>query len=191
MIKAYWIAPVVVVLATATPAWAKPPCWKLDDAHSTLKFTGEQAGAPAHGRFKEFAARFCFDPAQAQGELDVTVELKSVDTENDTRDDTLRGSEFFDVAKYPQAEYRSDTFQAMDGNRFRAKGTLQLHGVSKPVPVEFTFQTSDGGKQADARGKASLDRREFKVGQGRWSGTRWVGATVQLDFDLKLTRIAD
>ena len=176
----------LLLLGVSTGLWAKPPCWTID-GDSSLAFTGEQAGAPAHGQFKDFSVKFCFDPSAAQGALDVSVALKSVDTRNDTRDDTLRGSDFFDVAQYPTAEYHANTFEAAGDNRFRAKGTLQLHGVAKPVPVAFSFKTTDGGNKAEAKGEASLDRREFNVGQGRWSGTRWVGSTVKLGFDLKLT----
>ncbi len=189
--KRYCSSFLLLLLGVSAGAWAKPPCWTLD-GDSSLTFIGEQAGAPAHGEFKDFSVKFCFDPSAARGALDVSVALKSVDTRNDTRDDTLRGSEFFDVAQYPTAKYHADAFQATGDNRFRAKGTLQLHGVAKPVPVAFSFKTTDGGDKAEAKaeakGEASLDRREFNVGQGRWSGTRWVGATVKLDFDLRLSR---
>jgi polyisoprenoid-binding protein YceI len=170
-----------------TAAWAAAPCWRLDDSRGSVRFSGEQAGAPAQGHFADFSLQLCFDPAQAHGELEVGVELKSLDTGNDARDDTLRGSEFFDVARHPRAVYRADRFEPLGGGRFRARGALTLHGVTRPLPLEFTF--GDAGGRAQANGSASLDRREFGVGQGRWGDTRWVGSTVQVRFDVTLVPV--
>jgi len=172
--------------ALAGPALAGPPCWTRDAADSQFEFTGKQAGAPAHGRFRRFTVQACFDPDQAQGELEVEVDLDSLDTRNATRDATLRGPEFLDVSHYPRARYQASDFESLGGQHYRARGTLTLHGVSQPLAVPFTFRVDNDGRQAEARGTAALDRRDFDVGQGRWAGTRWVGAEVELSFSLKL-----
>ncbi|HYW03427.1 MAG TPA: YceI family protein [Gammaproteobacteria bacterium] len=183
---------VALLLVLSLPAFAATgpgkagACWKLQPARSTLSFTGKQAGAPAHGHFRKYSAHFCFDPAQARGEIEAKVRLNSVDTSNSTRDGILRGPEFFDVSDYPVATYKASRFQALGDHRFRGHGTLTLHGHSRPVPVTFTFRQQ--GKRAHAQGEASLDRRAFDIGQGRWGSTRWVGARVHVRFDLALTR---
>lgn len=186
MMRERWLLALFFTLAVS-PVWAAPPCWKLD-GDSTLMFVGQQAGAPARGRFKDFSVRFCFDPDQVRGTLDVSVNLRSVDTQNDTRDETLRGPDFFDVEKYPRAEYHATSFKTGGDRLFHAKGTLRLHGVTKPVPVEFSFRRGDDKDTAETKGEVSLNRRHFNVGQGRWDDTRWVGARVRIAFDLKLTR---
>jgi len=187
MRRGWRVAPAMLLaLVMAAPALAGPPCWTPDAADSRLEFTGKQAGAPAHGQFRHFTVQACFAPDQAQGELEVEVDLASLDTRNATRDATLRGPEFLDVSHYPRARYRASDFESLGGQRYRARGTLTLHGVSRPLAVPFTFQVDDAGRQAEARGTATLDRRDFDVGQGRWAGTRWVGAEVTLSFSLKL-----
>lgn len=179
----------MTLLMVSPLAGAGPVCWKLDTGRSSLTFTGRQAGAPAHGRFREFSAHLCFDPGRSRGQLQARVDLGSVDTRNDIRDRILRGHAFFDVARYPRAVYRARRFAAAGGpQRYRASGTLRLHGVSRPLPLTFSFRVVDHGRRAEARGEATIDRRAFDIGQGRWSNTRWVGARVQLRFDLHFTR---
>ena len=51
----------------------------------------------------------------------------------------LRGAEFFDSRKQPEARYVATRFRALGGNRFAADGVLTLHGVSKPVTLTFTW----------------------------------------------------
>lgn len=177
-----------LLLVLALPALAAPPpCWTLAAPGSTVDFTGLQAGAPANGQFKQFSMHLCFDPDTAEGSLTVTVDLASVDTQNDTRDEMLRGPDFLAVNEYPNAVYRAGTIKPLGGHRYRAEGTLDLHGVSRPATVDFTFEAGHGDRRAEVRGKATLDRRDFNIGKGRWKDTRWVGATVEVQFTLALT----
>jgi polyisoprenoid-binding protein YceI len=134
---------------------------------STLGFSASFEGEAFEGRFAKFTPRIEFDPKQlAAARFDVSIELASADTKNDERDEALRGTGFFNSKATPQARYLATRFRALGGNRYVADGTLTLNGISKPVPLEFTWTP---GAQTVLAGSASLKRLDFKVGTGEWS----------------------
>lgn len=176
----------LVLGLAATSAFATPPCWALQQSQSHLTFSGDQAGAPARGEFKQFDVRFCFDPDSARGHLKVVVDVASLETHNSRRDMVLKGADFFAVDRYPKAVYEARKFTRSGDGSYTAHGTLKLRDVSRTVPV--TFQFSIQGNTAMVSGKTVIQRLEFDIGQGRWGNTRWVGNDVQLGFVLHFAR---
>jgi len=182
------------LLAAAVPAQGAdaPAHYVLDQARSTLEFTFTQAGAQNHGRFTRFPVSFDFSAANlAASRLEVTVEMGSLDTADQERDDMLRGADLFAVAKYPQAHYVA-TQIAKTASGFAALGKLTLRGVTRDVRVPFTFRTAteSGVAVGYMNGKTSLRRLDFGVGQGDWQSTDQVGNEVSVSFALRLTAAA-
>lgn len=139
---------------------------------SALTFAGNYEGEVFTGRFPGFVTKFSFDPAQpAASRLDVTIPLATATTGNSDYDGEMRGSAFFNSAKFPQARYTATKFRALGGNRYAADGTLSLRGVSKPVTLTFTW--TPGAKPVLA-GKATVKRLDFGVGEGDWADTELI-----------------
>jgi polyisoprenoid-binding protein YceI len=136
---------------------------------SALVFAGTYEGEAFTGRFPGFVTRFSFDPAQlATAKLDVTIPLATASTGNSDYDGEMRGSAFFNSAKFPQARYTATRFRALGGNKFAADGTLNLRGVSKPVTLNFTWTP---GTKPVLAGKATVKRLDFGIGEGEWADT--------------------
>jgi len=164
----------------------------LDPAKSALEFTFTQAGAQNRGRFTRFPVSFDFSAENLAGSrLDVTVELGSLDTGDEDRDDTLRGDDLFAVAKYPQAHYAA-TQIVRTASGFEALGKLTLRGITRELRVPFTFRTAseNGVAVGYMSGKTTLQRLDFGVGQGEWKATGQVGNDVGVSFALRLTAAA-
>jgi polyisoprenoid-binding protein YceI len=131
---------------------------------SALTFAGKYQGEVFTGKFPGFATRLSFDPAQlANAKLDVAIPLATATTGNDDYDDELRGGDFFASAKFAQARYTATKFRALGGSRYAADGTLSLHGVDKPVTLEFSWTP---GAKPVLSGKATVARLAFGVGGG-------------------------
>jgi polyisoprenoid-binding protein YceI len=165
-------------------ASASAATYTADPASSRLEFTGVQAGAAFKGVFHQFSAAVDFDPAAPAGaHIDVTIDIKSEDTGDKDRDDTMRGADIFDVAHFPTAHYvtRSVTPTATG---FSAVGALTLRGVTKDVPIQFKFASAAAG--ATLTGTAELKRLDFGVGRGDWKNTDWVADAVKVAFSLNL-----
>lgn len=173
------------VFAAGAPA---PSAWTADAAKSTLEFTFEQAGAKTTGRFARFTANIDFAPATPEaGRFDVNIDIGSVDTRDKDRDTQLRAPELFDVVKFPRAQFEAAKF-VPKGTQFEGTGKLTLRGVSRDVPITFTFQTLTEGGQPVAylKGTATLKRLSFGVGQGEWKSTEWIADEVEVAFTLRL-----
>jgi polyisoprenoid-binding protein YceI len=136
---------------------------------SMLAFAGSYQGQVFTGRFPQFNTRLSFDPAHPeQGSLDVSITLANATTANADYDDQMRGDAFFNVARYPQAHYAAKGFRSLGGNRYATDGTLSLHGISKPVTLQFTWTP---GAHPVLAGKATVKRLDFGIGSGDWADT--------------------
>lgn len=165
------------------------PHYVLDPAKSSLEFTFLQAGAQNKGRFKTFQVTMDFSAdALAASRLEVTIEMKSVDTGDQERDDTLRSADLFAVSKFPQAH-----FSAAQINRtaagYEAVAKLTIRGVTHDARVPFTFRTAteNGAQVGYMSGRTSVRRLDYGVGQGDWQATDQVGNEVGVAFSLRLS----
>jgi len=175
----------------AQPKVDGPQNWVADPAKSTLAFTATQEGAEFSGRFNEFSAGILLQPSGAEFtimDIGATIRLASVDTLNSERDDYLKQEDWFDIRKWPEAAFRSDTVQQLGNGRFKATGELLLRGVSRPVQLELVMTIDDNAETGRLQGKAAINRLDFGVGQGEWASTEWIGATVNIEFDLYILR---
>ena len=176
------IAACGIAFFAAGGAWAGG--WQGDDKTGKLEFTAVQAGAHFTGSFTEFTVALDFDPAEpARGRLHVTIATASADTQDDDRDGILRSEDFFWSGRHPEAVYHAEGFER-DGQGWRALGELTLRGVTRPVAVHFT--TAAGQDLQTMKGRATLRRLAFGVGQGDWASTEWIGDEVGIAFDLGL-----
>ena len=166
----------------AFPAYATS--YRADPRSSTLTFSSSYQGEAFTGRFGRFDAHIAFDPANlATSRFDVTITLASADTQNSERDDTLRGADFFNVAKMPTAHYVATKFRSLGGNRYAADGTLSLRGVTKPVTLNFVWTA---GVVVALTGDVSVNRLDFGIGGGEWADTATIGNAVKVHTSLKL-----
>jgi polyisoprenoid-binding protein YceI len=188
-------APQVIVplllAALAGPAWAGPPAhYSLDPAKSTLEFEFVQAGAKNKGKFLKFPVTLEFAPdAAPAGRLDVTVDIASLNTADKDRDETLRGADLFDAAKFPQARFLATRIEKT-GAGYVAQGKLTIRGVTRDVPVAFTFRdANEGGKTVGyLAGSTTIHRLDFGVGQGDWknTGADGIANDVKVSYSLRL-----
>lgn len=161
------IPALALLLALAAPG-ARAADWQAG-AGSTLGFTAVYMDEAFEGRFARFSPAIRFDPAALAGSrFDVRIELASAGTDNEERDAMLVGPEFFNAGARPEARYVATTFKALGGNRYVAEGELSLNGVTRAVPLRFTWTP---GTPAVLEGEATLSRLAFKVGEGDWADT--------------------
>ncbi|MCQ8239283.1 YceI family protein [Rhizosaccharibacter radicis] len=182
-------APVTGVAAT-TPrdaAGTFAPDWVLDQASSRLGFVATVNNESVSGRFDRWDARIRFDPDHPDAaRVMVRIDPGSARTGDDTRDQMLPTSDWFDRATFPDASFGFEGARALGGGRFEAEGMLAIRGTSRPVTLVFTLAVADG--VAHVTGTLPIDRRTFGVGQGQWAGTDSVAATVEVRIDLRARR---
>lgn len=159
--------------------------WNMQPKESKLVFVGTQAGAAFEGVFEKFTAAIKFDPKDLPGSrFDVRIDMASVNTRDGERDDIIKGSDLFDVKRWPGGHYVAEKFTDRGAGKFGATGRLTLRDVTREVPIEFTFANQGG--TAWLKGSATLKRLDFGIGQGEWQDTESVANEVKIRFELKL-----
>lgn len=172
------------ILTALVSTGAQAASYVADPAAGKVEFIGVQAGAEFTGSFHKYTAAIDFDPnAPATAHFDVQIDLASADTKDKDRDQTIRGSDVFDVAHFPSAHYVTKSITKTPTG-YTATGSLTLRGVTKDVPIDFQFVSAGGNAKLD--GTAKLKRLDFGVGQGDWKSTEWVADVVKINFSLAL-----
>ncbi|MDR3389560.1 MAG: YceI family protein [Rudaea sp.] len=158
--------------------------WQVDAAKSSLTFKGSYQNGPFGGKFAKFDAAIAFDEADlSKDKFDVTVNIASVDTQSSERDDTLRTSDFFDAAKFPQAHFVTQSFGKGADGGLEARGMLTIRDQTRPAALKVKFVAS--GDTATLDVDTTLNRLDFGLGTGKdWID---IGKDVPVHGHLALT----
>jgi polyisoprenoid-binding protein YceI len=138
-------------------------------AHASIKFRVQHLGYSwLYGRFNEFDGKFSYDQAAPQKTtIEVNIKTNSVDSNHAERDKHLRGDDFLDVDKYPQAKFISTSFTHGQDGKGTLKGNLTLHGITKPVEiaVQSIGEGKDpwGGYRAGFEGTTKFAMADFGI----------------------------
>lgn len=151
---------------------------------STLAFAGKYQGEVFTGRFPAFTTRLAFDPARLDAaRLDVTIPLAGATTGNADYDGELKGSAFFDYAKFPKARFVSTAVRE-EGGKLVADGNLTIRDKTKPVQLKLDFKPAGSGATLDVQ--AALKRLDFDVGTGEWTDTSLISGDIAVTSHLVL-----
>jgi polyisoprenoid-binding protein YceI len=169
---------------TALPAYAAH--WNVDPVTSQLRFEGEQAGEKFEGSFPKFSSTINFDEAAPEkGSMHIAITTSAVQIDGKDRMDAWPTADWFAVKDYPFAEYTANSFKKTEEHQYVALGTLTIRGISKALALPFTFKTVD--KSAIATGEVTINRKDFGVGQGRWTSDEWVKYPVKISYTIRAT----
>jgi polyisoprenoid-binding protein YceI len=146
---------------------------------NALSFEFVQADAKTPGAFRDYDVRLTLDEKNlAASKLLVRVAVASLDTQDEERDDILRGADLFDAQHHPVATFTS-TRIVRAGSGYQAVGKLTIRDVTRDFTVPFSLRAGR------LTGTATLRRLDFGVGKGEWEATEWVGNDVKVLFDLR------
>ena len=137
--------------------------------HASIQFRVQHLGYSwLYGRFNDFGGKFSFDDtAPEKNTVEVTINTNSVDTNHAERDKHLRGDDFFDVVKFPEAKFVSTSYTQGEDGKATIKGDFTLHGVTKPIEiaVESIGAGDDpwGGYRRGFEGKATFAMADYGI----------------------------
>lgn len=152
--------------ATAVQAQAT---WKSDPPHSRISFVINHLGiSEVSGIFKQFdvtvtASKEDFSDAR----FELSIDVASIDTEVEKRDNHLRSPDFFEVAKYPKMTYHSTSIKPVGDNRYKLTGELTLHGLTRTVTMDLWYRGTTMNQKNTTAGfqlTGVLKRSDFDIG---------------------------
>jgi polyisoprenoid-binding protein YceI len=172
--------------------------WNIDPSHSAVAFSvRHMVVSKTRGRFTKWSGQLRFDAEDPEiSSVEVTIDPASIDTADAQRDAHLRSADFLDVEKFPTASFRSTNVEEVDSGRYRVTGDLSVHGVTKSVTLDVTYEGSGkdpwGGERAGFSGSTSIDRKDFGL---RWNqaletGGVLVGDKVEITLEIEALKQA-
>ena len=173
----------LALIAASLPVRAAPS-YAVVPAQSALTFVGTQQGERFTGALRDFDARIAYAADDLAGSaLDVTIRIKSVDTQSPDRDQALVTADWFDAAKFPAATFRTVAIRMTPAGPV-GDADLTIKGHTKRIAFPFAWKPAAGGATLDAR--VVLDRLDFGLGAGEWADESMVGRKVEVVVHLTL-----
>jgi polyisoprenoid-binding protein YceI len=169
--------------------------WAIDPIHSSINFSVRHLMVgKVRGRFDQFSGAIT---VAEDGAASVTaeVDVNSVDTGNEQRDEHVKAAGFFDVAQFPTATFVSTAVRA-DKDNYVLDGDFTLKGVTKPVAMTLVFNGVNPGmgrgEVAGFEATVVLSRKDFGVGAEMPldSGGTMVGDKVTITLALEALKQA-
>ncbi|MGM0669589.1 MAG: YceI family protein [Gemmatimonadota bacterium] len=212
-----WPLPTIALLGIATMAATHgedptnsvepvgPPeatAWNIDKPHTEINFSVRHFFTPVTGTFKDYDVEFWFDRESPENSsVSVTVQVASIDTKNQRRDDHLRSADFFDAENHPRMTFQSTSVRQVSENEMVATGDLTIKGITREVELPITMlgvqEIPEGPMRemlggitqvASFQAGTQLDRREFEVGVANWAQTVIVGGDVEVTIFVEANR---
>lgn len=173
-----------------------PGVWEIDPGHTEVGFIGRHFGlTKVRGRFTGVSGFAVIADDPADSSLTVTIDMASVNSGDQARDDHLRSEDFFDVGNHPTASFVARGVDR-SGSSAVLVGDLELVGVSRPVTldVDYLGYAADpwGNDRASFSASATINREDWGL---TWNmlletGGLIVSKEIRLEIEVELIRQA-
>lgn len=190
-----FIVALALIAATAFPAAAAT--WAIDADHTVVGFKiRHMMISNVKGNFEKVQGTLDLNDADiTKSKVEVSIDTKSINTNVAKRDDHLRSSDFFDVAKYPTMTFTSKKVAAAGKGKLKVTGDLTLHGVTRSVVLDVegpSVESKDpwGNVRRGFSATTKINRKDYGL---NWnavleSGGVLVGEEVTIDLDIQLIK---
>jgi polyisoprenoid-binding protein YceI len=168
--------------------------WTVDPGHAEVGFVGRHFGlTKVRGRFTGVDATVVIADEITASSVEVVIDMASVSSGDQSRDDHLRSAEFFDVDHHPLATFRSAGV-VTNGSSGSIAGELTIRGVTRPVTldVDYLGHATDpwGGERAVFSASATINREQWGL---TWNmlleaGGLLVSKEIRLEIEVELVR---
>lgn len=142
--------------------------WKVDKSHSNVKFTvTHMVVSEVEGSFKLFDGTM--ENAKSDltdAKINFTVDVSSIDTDNERRDGHLKSDDFFNAEKFPSMKFTSTSMTSSGDNKYKLAGDLTIRDVTKPVEFDVSYGgtiTANGKTKLGFKAKTSINRFDYNL----------------------------
>ena len=175
------LVPLAVAWGAAASPRPDPVMYEVDPEHSSVLFKVRHMGvSTVTGRFNTFAATFWYDPAAPSAtRATATIDVGSIDTDNERRDNHLRSEDFFWAEQHPTMTFQSRQVRKTGDDEFEVEGDLTIRGVTKPVVLEVEIEgegkTNQGQPLLGLTATTEINRHDYGL---RWNRALEAGGWV-------------
>ena len=187
----------VAALLFAAPAAVLGATWDLDVPHTKVQFKVKHLMITnVYGNFNTFTGTLTTDGDDiSTGKLDVTIQVASIDTDNQKRDDRLRSPDFFDAATYPEMTFSSKKFVTKEDRVTQIIGDLTIRDVVREVTLEVEEQSPEvvgpwGKTRRGATATTTVNRFDYGLAWNKLmeTGGLVVGEDIKIILEVQLIK---
>lgn len=132
-------------------------------SRSSITFQIKNFGINTQGAIGGLKADITFNPSDlAASSIEATADVNTLDTDNSSRDEHLKGEGFFDVAHFSKITLKSGSFKHKSGNNYTGQFNLTIKDKTKPVSVPFSYTESASG--GVFKGAFKIKRSDYGIG---------------------------
>lgn len=186
---------------TTAAAPTQTTTWNIDPAHSLVEFSAKHMMiTTVKGRFADVRGAITIDEAQPdRSTAEVSIGVASLDTRAEQRDQHLKSPDFLDTERFPTITFKSHRIagaSSKEGTRFTVTGDLTVHGVTREVTLDTTYEGRGrdpwGGERVSFSAETKIDRRDFGL---TWNaaletGGILVGNDIRIQIEVQAVRAA-
>ena len=143
--------------------------YKVDPAHTSVNFKVKHSGITfVNGKFDKFDGGIIGDMNNIeQARVFFNVDIASINTSVEMRDNHLRSADFFEVEKFPSMTFESTSIEKVEGDKYKLHGKLQIKDVTKDVTFDVVYGGSvkgeDGSEVVGFIAKNTINRLDYNV----------------------------
>ena len=184
-------------IALLVPSLSQAATWKSDPTHASVQFAvSHLMVSTVRGTFDTFDVTATIDENDvSRSSVEATIEVASVNTRNEKRDDHLKGADFFDVATHPTLTFKSKAVEKVQDNAYKVTGDLTLMGVTQEVVLEVTgspkaMKDPWGNSRVGGTATTTINRTDYglKYNSVLDSGGVAIGEEVEITIDIELVQ---
>lgn len=184
------LLPILAATLLAASAHAAVETYAIDTTHSSVGFRIRHFVGKVSGSLGQFSGTIRFDREQPEkSSVEATIDVASINTSNDRRDNHLRSDDFFGAATHPKMTFQSTNWQKTGESSFAVTGDLTIKDVTKPVTLEVELlgfgEGSRGAQLSGWEATTKLDRTEFEVGGANLAIGNEVEITITIEAALQ------
>lgn len=148
---------------------AQAATYNLDVAHSRVGFAVKHLViATAKGQFDKYNGTFNFDPSTGKlSDVSITLDAKTINTNEPDRDKHLKGEDFFKTEKHPHITFKSEKVEYSNSKPTKVHGSLTMVGVSKPVILDVDYKGSVkdpwGNEKLVFEAQTTINRKDWGI----------------------------
>ena len=179
----------VCTLGLLASAHAAVETYQIDPVHSSVGFTIRHFFTNVPGVFTKFSGAITVDRDHLENSsVTATIEVPSVDTRTEKRDNHLRSPDFFNAAKFPVMTFKSTAWKQTGDGTFDVTGDLTIKDVTKEVVLKVKLLGFGPGMQGAVlsgwEASTTLNRNDFGITTFPKMLGDDVGVTISVEADL-------
>lgn len=173
--------------------------WKLDPTHTNVEFSVRHMMiTTVKGKFAEVDGVIEFDPANpAASSVEATIQVASINTGVNDRDNHLRSADFFDVENFPTLTFKSKKIEVKGDSEGKITGDLTIRGVTREVvlDVEYFGQNVNpwGNEVIGFEASTKINREDYGLvwNVALESGGVLVGKDIKISLDVEAVKVVE